>query len=201
MWTCRARGPRSDCSLAWWTGWLPSSRSWAGTWRQTTPSHRARGTRGAVGFRPVPKANCWRLSIASPGSQVCARRNRHAVVVAGVRQWSHASARRRPAACRSAHSVSADEIGVAAGPIFRQPSAPDLAVVATVCTGCTKNLSVRWRIAVRETGPLRCACLHYPRLPGIAQQEREVLAVPVWMGEKTDQPRQLLNRHSRRRSV
>jgi hypothetical protein len=75
---------------------------------------------------------------------------------------------------------------------FQEPAAPQLKVVATVSLEAQEPV-VGWRIAVRETGPLKVRSMQYPCLPGIAPQDREVLAVPVWVGEKTDKPRQLLN--------
>ena len=70
---------------------------------------------------------------------------------------------------------------------FQVPSAPDLKVVATVSLEAQEP-AIRWRIAVRGTGPVKVRVLHYPCLPGIARQDREVLAVPVWMGEKARHP-------------
>lgn len=75
---------------------------------------------------------------------------------------------------------------------FQEPAAPQLKVVATISLEAQEPV-VRWRIAVRETGPLKVREMQYPCLPGIAPQDREVLAVPVWVGERTDKPRQLLN--------
>jgi hypothetical protein len=75
---------------------------------------------------------------------------------------------------------------------FREPQAPDLTVTARITLDPAAPVS-RWRIAVVGTGSLEVRSLHYPRLTGIARQDREVLAVPVWMGEQTQRARQLLN--------
>ncbi|MHB8956114.1 MAG: DUF6259 domain-containing protein [Pirellulaceae bacterium] len=75
---------------------------------------------------------------------------------------------------------------------FREVQAPELAVTAQISLDGAAPVS-RWRIALQNTGSLEVRSLHYPCLSGIARQDREVLAVPVWMGEQTRRARQLLN--------
>lgn len=67
---------------------------------------------------------------------------------------------------------------------FHESQAQDLTVTARITLDPAAPVS-QWRIAVLGTGGLEVRSLHYPRLTGIARQDREVLAVPVWMGEQT----------------
>ena len=75
---------------------------------------------------------------------------------------------------------------------FAGVQAPDLVVTARIKLDPAEPVS-QWRIAAEGLGGLVVRSLHYPRLTGIARQDNEVLAVPVWMGEQTRQARQLLN--------
>ncbi|MHB8971096.1 MAG: DUF6259 domain-containing protein [Pirellulaceae bacterium] len=75
---------------------------------------------------------------------------------------------------------------------FHEVQAPDLVVTARITLDAETPVS-RWRISLTDTGNLAVRSLYYPRLTGIARQDREVLAVPVWMGEQTRRARQLLN--------
>jgi len=75
---------------------------------------------------------------------------------------------------------------------FGRADLPNLAVEVRVRMDASTPVSC-WNITVRglETGvPL---VVRFPRIPRVAQQESEVLAVPFWMGEKTTKARQLLS--------
>jgi hypothetical protein len=76
---------------------------------------------------------------------------------------------------------------------FAVIQAPDLVVTARIKLDPAEPVS-QWRIAVEGLGGLVVRSLHYPRLTGMARQDNEVLAVPVWMGQQTRRARQLLNR-------
>jgi hypothetical protein len=69
---------------------------------------------------------------------------------------------------------------------------PELCVTARVALSPAEPVST-WRIEVEGLdGPTPLA-VRFPRLAHLARQENEVLAVPVWMGEKTRRARELLN--------
>lgn len=71
-------------------------------------------------------------------------------------------------------------------------AAPGLEVVATF--GLEANEAVAYGgIRLENLGTLTPAMVCFPRVHAIAPQEGEVLATPVWMGEKTDQFRGMLN--------
>ena len=75
---------------------------------------------------------------------------------------------------------------------FGLEAAPGLEVVATL--GLQENESVAYGgIRLDNLGTLTPAMVRFPRVHAIAPQEGEVLAAPVWMGEKTDQFRGMLN--------
>jgi hypothetical protein len=76
---------------------------------------------------------------------------------------------------------------------FDLAEAPDLRVSAKVSLEPEKAVS-RWRIRFDGLGSLEPRAVHFPRVSGIAPQKNETLAVPVWMGERTRQARQFLNR-------
>lgn len=59
--------------------------------------------------------------------------------------------------------------------------------------------SSRWRIRVDGLRNRRLGPVHFPRVPSIAKQQGEVVAVPVWMGEKTGRARHMVNQAGRRR--
>lgn len=67
----------------------------------------------------------------------------------------------------------------------------DLRVIVTVSLSENAPES-RWKIALERTGTLHPAAIRFPRVPAVAPQEEEVLAVPVWMGERTTRARDLL---------
>ena len=75
---------------------------------------------------------------------------------------------------------------------FADAAAPDLSVTAQVRLEPHEPVS-QWRISVSGIGGLTPRSLHFPRFTGITKQDREMLAVPIWMGEQTRQARQLLN--------
>ena len=75
---------------------------------------------------------------------------------------------------------------------FAEAAAPDLSVTAHVRLQPHEPVS-QWRISVSGIGGLTPRSLHFPRITGIAKQDREILAVPIWMGEQTRQARQWLN--------
>jgi len=69
--------------------------------------------------------------------------------------------------------------------------ASTLRVTATVRAG--RDTTTRWHIRLDGIGGLAVETLHYPRLTGIGPLgEREELAVPQWMGQRTREPRRLL---------
>ena len=70
--------------------------------------------------------------------------------------------------------------------------APDLSVEVTVALN-SHSAQSKWDIVVRNLGELRLNKVHFPRLQNISTHEAEHLAVPVWMGQVTANPRALLN--------
>lgn len=74
---------------------------------------------------------------------------------------------------------------------FGLEKAPGLRIVATVSLVDGEPSSL-WSIRVEELSEYRLRSVQYPRIPSIAVQEEESLAVPVWMGERTTKPRELL---------
>ena len=56
--------------------------------------------------------------------------------------------------------------------------------------------SGRWELAVTKLPGLALQQVHFPRLPGIAKQPDEFLAVPVWTGELLANPRDALTTSS-----
>ena len=76
---------------------------------------------------------------------------------------------------------------------FGVAEAPDLQVVATVSLDPDVS-TAHWRIAVENTANLPLASLRFPRIPGIAPQENERLAAPIWMGQLAEEPRRFLSR-------
>ena len=71
----------------------------------------------------------------------------------------------------------------------------------TVHISVTANVAdptTRWRIYINGLGDVCPAAIHFPRIPGIAEQQSEVLAVPYWIGEKTSHARQMFADQKRR---
>ncbi|MCC6142843.1 MAG: hypothetical protein IT368_03445 [Candidatus Hydrogenedentes bacterium] len=69
---------------------------------------------------------------------------------------------------------------------------PELAVSVTVSLDAASAQSA-WTIDITGLGDAPLGAVHFPRLPALAPQEKETLAVPVWMGEMTSRARELLN--------
>lgn len=74
---------------------------------------------------------------------------------------------------------------------FDGAGAPGLRVTVTVSLDESEPVS-HWGIAVDGGGQIQPTAVHFPRILPIAAQEREVLAVPYWMGEKSGRARELL---------
>ena len=75
---------------------------------------------------------------------------------------------------------------------FGMAEAPDLTVRATVSLAA-ENSTTFWNIAVENAQDLPLVSLFFPRIPGIAAQEDERLAAPLWMGQLTENPRNYLS--------
>ena len=75
---------------------------------------------------------------------------------------------------------------------FKNQKAPDLSVEVVIAID-SRTAQSKWDIVVRNLGELRLSKVHFPRLQNISIQEAEYLAVPVWMGQLTPNPRALLN--------
>ncbi len=74
---------------------------------------------------------------------------------------------------------------------FGLSSAAELRVEATVRLETDGPMS-RWAIAAERLAGLKVEEIRFPRVLGVARQERERLAVPVWMGQQAADPRRLL---------
>jgi hypothetical protein len=74
---------------------------------------------------------------------------------------------------------------------FGLPSPNPLQVEVRVTLANHDPLSA-WSIRIQMPDPLRIEKVHFPRVPGITRQPEERLAVPLWMGQLTESPRQLL---------
>ncbi|MEA3364948.1 MAG: DUF6259 domain-containing protein, partial [Candidatus Hydrogenedentes bacterium] len=74
---------------------------------------------------------------------------------------------------------------------FGIEEAPQFQVVARVSVAPKKSTAY-WGIAVENTGNLTLDSLHFPRIPGIAAQQNERLAAPLWMGQLAKEPRVFL---------
>jgi len=74
---------------------------------------------------------------------------------------------------------------------FEGHGAPGMRVTATVSLpeGAAES---RWRIEVEGTGNLRLGAVHFPRIAPVAAQQREMVAVPIWMGQRTEKARELV---------
>jgi hypothetical protein len=75
---------------------------------------------------------------------------------------------------------------------FGLPTAPELRARATVRLEDGAPMS-EWELTVGGISPSALGKVHFPRLAGIAQQPSEALAVPVWLGQQTTEPRKLLS--------
>jgi len=74
---------------------------------------------------------------------------------------------------------------------FDFPAAPELRVEATVQLDLKEPIS-RWGLVVDKMRGLSLLEIRFPRIAGIARQENERLAVPIWMGQELTNPRRLL---------
>ncbi|MEO5803000.1 MAG: DUF6259 domain-containing protein, partial [Verrucomicrobiota bacterium] len=74
---------------------------------------------------------------------------------------------------------------------FDLATAPDLRVEVSIRLE-KGSTSSRWNIAVESMGALTLSQVHFPRISGLQKRENEFLAVPVWLGQKAANPRQLL---------
>jgi len=74
---------------------------------------------------------------------------------------------------------------------FGVAQAQGLRASATVTLSAEEPLAY-WCMSLDETGDLSVRDLRFPRIQGVAPQENETLAVPVWVGQMTECPRQLL---------
>ncbi len=75
---------------------------------------------------------------------------------------------------------------------FGIAEAPALCVVARVSLH-PEDATAYWSIAIEDTGDLPVGSVHFPRIPGIAPQENERLATPIWMGQMAENPRGFLS--------
>ncbi len=75
---------------------------------------------------------------------------------------------------------------------FGIASAPDLRVVATATLPEDQPMSL-WRIRIETAGGFAIKAIHFPCIENVAKLPKETLVVPVWMGERTDQPRAAMN--------
>ncbi|MGE5294544.1 MAG: DUF6259 domain-containing protein [Solirubrobacterales bacterium] len=75
---------------------------------------------------------------------------------------------------------------------FGRTAVPDLAVSVRVRFDPAAQAS-HFSINVQGLNGIVPLVVRFPRIPAVAQQNSEVLAVPYWMGEKTTQVRQLLS--------
>ena len=76
---------------------------------------------------------------------------------------------------------------------FDLAEAPELQVAVTVSLDPDAPIAY-WSIAVENTADLALASLRFPRISGIAPQENERLAAPIWMGQLAAEPRRFLSR-------
>ncbi|NLN92316.1 MAG: hypothetical protein GX130_03270 [Candidatus Hydrogenedens sp.] len=75
---------------------------------------------------------------------------------------------------------------------FETPERSGLEVLVTVSLAEEKAESV-WHISVKAAEPLSLRQVIFPSIGALAEQEKECLAVPFWMGEKTSTARNFLN--------
>ena len=74
---------------------------------------------------------------------------------------------------------------------FDVAAAPELRVEVLVKLE-TGVASSHWNITVENLGKLTLSEVHFPRINGLQRRENEFLAVPVWLGQRATNPRQLL---------
>lgn len=74
---------------------------------------------------------------------------------------------------------------------FEIEQLPHLSVHVSIAANATTTDS-RWHIEVHNLAGMCPNTIHFPRLAAIAPQEKEVLAIPYWIGEKTEQARVIL---------
>lgn len=74
---------------------------------------------------------------------------------------------------------------------FEVAAAPELRVEAVVRLEPGQPMS-RWELAVTGLGELGLGQVLFPRVVNIPRQENERLAVPMWMGQQTAEPRKVL---------
>lgn len=74
---------------------------------------------------------------------------------------------------------------------FDIENAPAFHVVASIGLDSTAPMSY-WRITVENAGDYTLNAVHFPRITNVAPQQDEILAVPLWMGQKTSQARAML---------
>lgn len=75
---------------------------------------------------------------------------------------------------------------------FNLPAMPEFAVTVTMGEHVSMP-ALSWKIQFSGLERHSPAVVYFPRLPQIARQEKEILAVPFWMGEMTDRARSLLS--------
>ncbi len=75
---------------------------------------------------------------------------------------------------------------------FGTEAPPGLRVTAVVAVERKRPLSA-WNISVDGFAGLPGSRVHFPRVPQISRQENERLAVPVWLGQETSDPRRLFS--------
>ena len=75
---------------------------------------------------------------------------------------------------------------------FDLPSAPEFQVRATVQLEEGAPTS-QWKLTVANLGATELGKVHFPRLARIAHQPQEALAVPMWLGQQTTNPRKVLS--------
>lgn len=73
---------------------------------------------------------------------------------------------------------------------FGLPGAPELRVEVAVRLEPRQPMS-RWELAITGLGELSVAQVRFPRVVNIPRQANERLAVPVWMGQQTAEPRKV----------
>ncbi len=74
---------------------------------------------------------------------------------------------------------------------FNLPFSQPLQVIATV-TLDAKEPTSNWSISISKPGELHVEKVRYPRISGITKQLDERLAAPIWMGQITKIPREII---------
>ncbi len=83
---------------------------------------------------------------------------------------------------------------------FKLDEAPAFSVVVDAEVDAATAVS-HWCIAIDGLGELRMVDVRFPRVGGFARQEAETLTVPIWIGQKTDKARTLLNAGNKARRL